>query len=184
MAIASRMRDSSTLRELGASARARWSAISPRERSLVSVALAVVAVTVAWLVLLRPALRTEAQAPGRIRELRTELARARAQADELASLARQPAAPAAPAGLDSVLKQWLQQQGAQAQVTLLPQGPEIRLQGLPAGALAELARHARSDWGAQVRTAKLALQDSKLSGSIALQLSQPPSGGADAQGQP
>ncbi len=184
MALASRLRDSSAMRELGASAHARWSAMSARERGLVSVALTVVALALAWLVLLRPALHTEAQAPARIRELRTELARAQAQADELASLARQPAAPAAPARLDSVLKQWMQQHGAQAQVTMLPNGPELRLQGLSATALADFARSARSDWGAQVRTAKLTLRDSKLSGSIGLQLSQAPAGGADTQGLP
>ena len=172
MALAPRARRPSRLAPLSAAAAARWAAMSARERRLVAAALLVVGGAVLWLLLLRPALRVEAQAPQRIQQLRAALAQAQAQADELARLAALPARHAQTDDPAGALRQWLQQHGGKAQVVALPGAVNVELRDLPAPELAELARTARRDWGLQVSTAKLQLDGhGALSGSLQLQAS-------------
>ena len=165
----------------------RWRAMSARERRLVLVASGLVALALAWLLLLRPALRTEARAPQRIAQLQGQLALARSQADELARLAAQPPVHAQASDLGATATSWLRAHGAQAQAASLPGSVTLQVQHLPDSALAEFARTARQDWGAQVLAAKLKLdgggQANGLSGSVELQARQPGSGADAASGQ-
>lgn len=171
MALVPRSGRKSPLDALSASLAARWREMSARERRMVALAAAVVGVALVWLVLLRPALRTQAAAPQRIAELQRQLAQARGEADELARLAAQPPAQARESDLGAAATRWLREQGAQVQAASLPGSVTLQLQHLRASALADFARTARQDWAARISSAKLRLDgDGKdLSGSIALQ---------------
>ena len=175
MAGIARLRNSSRLGALSASARTRWLALSVRERRMVSLAALLVAATVLWLLLLRPALRVQAQAPQQIEALRATLARAQAQADELGRLGALPTVHAQTSDPGDAVRKWMQAHGAQAQVAALPGSISVKLQRLPAWALADLARTARTQWAARVTTAKLRLdRDGTLSGNLELQASTSP----------
>ncbi len=189
MALSPRRGARAPLATLSAEFAGRWRTMSGRERRLVLVAAGLVALALVWLVLLRPALRTEARAPQRIARLQAQLALARSQADELARLAAQPPVHAQAADLGDAATRWLRAHGAQAQAASLPGSVTLQVQHLPASDLADFARTARQDWAAQVASAKLRLdggaQGSSLSGSLELQSQQAASGtGADtASGQ-
>lgn len=179
-----RVRAPSQVQALASGARARWTALSPRERRLVALALVLVLATVLWLVLLRPALRVQAQAPQRIEQLRATLARTQAQADELGRLAGMPALQAQVADPADALRQWLKAHGAQGQVRSLPGSVSVELQHLPAWALVDLARTARTQWAMDTSSAKLKLgSDGLLSGSIGLRATRPASGSGEQSSQ-
>lgn len=181
MAATARLRAASRLQPLALALRARWSALSPRERRLVALALLLLATSLVWLVLLRPALRVRAEAPPRIEQLRNTLIRARAQADELGRLAAMPANRAQVSDVGKAAGEWLQARGAQVQVAALPGDITLQVQHLPGWALAELARTARTQWAARVASAKLKTgPGDTLSGSIGLQTAA----SAAAQEQP
>jgi general secretion pathway protein M len=180
MALSPRRGARAPLATLSAELVGRWRAMSGRERRLVLLAAGFVAVALAWLVLLRPALRTEARAPQRIAQLQAQLALARSQADELARLAAQAPVHAQAADLGAAATRWLRAHGAQAQAASLPGSVTLQVQHLPASELAEFARTARQEWAAQVASAKLRLDGgadaTSLSGSLELQSRQADSG--------
>ncbi len=182
MALSPRRGARAPLAALSTEFAARWRAMSGRERRLVLAAAGVVAAALVWLVLLRPALRTEARAPQRIAQLQAQLALARSQADELARLAAQPPVHAQEADLGAAATRWLRAHGAQAQAASLPGSVTLQVHHLPASDLADFARTARQDWAAQVASAKLQLdggaKGSSLSGSVELQSRQAASGAA------
>ncbi len=184
MALSPRRGARAPLAALSAELAGRWRVMSGRERRLVLVAAGFVGVALVWLVLLRPALRTEARAPQRIAQLQAQLALARSQADELARLAAQPPVHAQAADLGASATRWLRAHGAQVQAASLPGSVTLQVQHLPASDLADFARTARQDWAAQVSSAKLRLDGgakaTSLSGSLELQSRQADSGtGAD-----
>ncbi|MDE2119197.1 MAG: type II secretion system protein M [Betaproteobacteria bacterium] len=185
MASIARLRKSTRLQTLIAVTRTRWHALAARERVLVSIALALLVVAGIWLLLLRPALRTRAEAPPRIEQLRTTLTRVQAQADELGRLAALPANHAQVSDVGEAARLWLREHGAQAQIAALPGDINIQVQHLPSWALAVLARTARTQWAARVVSAKLkADSGGTLSGSIGLQPATPDNaGGADSASQ-
>lgn len=163
----------------------RWREASARERRLMLGAFVVVAGALVWLVLLRPALRTESLAPQRIAQLQEQLAQARGQAEELARLAARPPVKAQDADLGGAAARWLRAHGAQVQAAPLPGSVTLQVQHLPASDLAPFARAARQEWAASVVSARLKLDadGSTLSGSIDLRAQQAASG-ASAQGSP
>lgn len=178
MALSPRRGASAPLAALNAGLLLRWRSMSLRERRLVLAAAGVVALALAWLVLLRPALRTESQAPQRIARLQAQLALARSQAEELARLAAQPAVHAQDGELGAAATRWLRAHGAQAQAASLPGSVSLQLQHLPASELAEFARTARQQWAARVASARLKLNagGGSLSGSLELSAQQAQSG--------
>ncbi len=183
MAFNPRNRRTSALAPLWAAAGARWQAMSARERRMVALAAAAVGGMLLWLLLLRPALRTEVDAPPRIQQLRGQLAQAQAQADQLARLASLPPRASQVSDLQGAVRQWLQDHGAKAGVVSLPGAVNLQLQQLPPAALVELARTARRDWSAQVVAAKLRMgKDGMLEGSLQLQSVLQP--GAQSQAAP
>ena len=189
MSATARPRLASSLNGLSATARSHWATMSARERRLVGVAALLVCAALVWLLLLAPALRVRAEAPKRIAELQASLTRTQAEAAELSRLAALPAAQAQFGDVGAALRQWLKEQHAQAQVAALPGSVTAQVQNLPAWALADLARTARTQWASRVVSAKLKLgPDNTLSGSIGLQSVGSEAGSASgepaAQGAP
>ncbi len=137
--------------------RARWSAMSARERRLVLIAAAVVALTVLWLALLRPALRTLATAPGEIAQLQATLRTAQTQAQDLAALAAAPAVVGKASDLRQAVNDWMQEHDPQAhvQITVLPGSVTLDVKGMKPQTVLELAQAARRDWGATLAQAHL-----------------------------
>jgi general secretion pathway protein M len=73
-----------------------WQLRSPAERSILLACAAAVLSVVAWALVWQPVARDSALLERRIAEQRAALATARKQADEIAALARSPAAPSSP----------------------------------------------------------------------------------------
>ena len=163
----------------------RWREASARERRLVLGAVVVVAGALVWLVLLRPALRTESLAPQRIAQLQEQLALARGQAEELARLAARAPVQARDADLGGAAVRWLSEHGAQVQAAPLPGSVTLQVRQLPASELADFARAARQEWAASIVSARLKLDadGSTLAGSIDLRTQQTTSG-ASTQASP
>lgn len=75
---------------LRAQVAAQWLRLAPREKTLVSVAVAAVAVALLWWVALQPALATLRTANAQHRELDAQLQRMRGLQDQAQSLQSQP----------------------------------------------------------------------------------------------
>ncbi len=137
--------------------RARWSAMPPRERRLLLLAAAVLAVALLWLALLRPALRTLRDAPGEIARLQAQLRNVRVQAAELDQLAKVPDAPTADVDVRSTLLDWMHRHApaTRVEVGVLPAGASLQVHGMRPSTLLDLARVARHDWNCTVSLVKL-----------------------------
>ena len=121
-----------------------WQRLSARERMLLTLAAAVVALALVLGLGLRPALRTLGSAPAELAQLDGHLLTMRAQADEAARIRQQPlpSRQQALATLESGLRQRL---GAGAAFNMLNERVTVSLRGVPAEAL--------GPWLAQVRVA-------------------------------
>jgi general secretion pathway protein M len=122
---------------------ARWATLAPRERALVAGAATVVAIALAWWILLAPAIHTLRAADAQQRALDTQLAhmqRLRAEAKAMQSLPKQNPDEAM-RQLEAAIKQQL---GVSARYSIAGDRVTLTLTNTPAAALAQ--------WLAQVRT--------------------------------
>ena len=134
----------------------RWAATAPRERRLVTGALALVALALLWWIALAPALRTLAAAPAEHARLDAQLQRMatlRAQAQALQAQPRTSRDDALGA-LEAASRQSL---GASAQLLAAGggEGVGITLRAAPADALAQWLAQARGNAHAVPREAHL-----------------------------
>ena len=148
----------------------RWSALAPRERQAVTLAAAVLILALLWLGLLRPSLRTLEHVPAEIAQLQAQLRTVRRQADALMRLGSAPSAPHANIELRGTVLDWLHQHApdARVEITVLPAGATLQVQGLRPKALLALARVARHDWGSTLSAAKLRRIGDGFDGSVQL----------------
>jgi general secretion pathway protein M len=123
--------------------RAHWTALAPRERTLVLAAASLVAAALVWWVALAPAIATLRASASEHRALDAQLAqmqRLRAQAQAMQALPRQD-----PQEAMRMLEAAIQQQlGTSARYTIAGDRVTVTLANAPAAALAQ--------WLAQVRT--------------------------------
>jgi general secretion pathway protein M len=154
---------------------ARWRALSVRERRLVVLAAAAVALALFWLGLLRPALRTLRSAPAEIAALQTTLRRVQTQSRQLTELNAAPAVTAHSSDLRADVGAWLQAHdpAAQVEVQALPGSATLQIRAMSPRTLLPLAQAARHDWGAALSQAHLTRgADGLFAGSIELTLLQ------------
>jgi general secretion pathway protein M len=122
--------------------RARWNQLAGREKNLLKLALALVAVALLWFLLLAPALRTLRTADAQARELDAQLQHMLAMQAQAQALQKQPAI-----GPDDALRALklatTQTLGATAQLTAAGESVSINLQGASADALAQWLAQAR-----------------------------------------
>jgi general secretion pathway protein M len=121
---------------------ARWAQLASKERAMLLGAIAVVALTLLWLLLLAPALRTLRTAPAQAQQLDTQLQRMQSLQAQAQALQQQAAMSYDDAvrALNLATKQTL---GTSAQISISGERATITLQSTGSDALAQ--------WLAQVR---------------------------------
>lgn len=147
---------------------ARWLQLAPRERRMVTLAAAVVALALLWLVLLAPALRTWRTAPAERAALDDQLTRMRALQTEAQALQKRPrpGSDETQRLLTALSTQWLGEnslalQGTQATATLRNVSPSK---------LAEWLQQVRTQARALPQQGRLDLSPTGWNGTIVLRL--------------
>jgi general secretion pathway protein M len=121
---------------------ARWSMLASRERTLLSMAVLVVALALVWLVLLAPALTTLRNATVQGKLLDAQLQRMQTLQTQARELQKQASLDTADAlrALQQATKQTL---GATAQINVVADRANVTLQGSSADAVAQWLAQAR-----------------------------------------
>ena len=137
-----------------ARARAAWARLDARERRLVALAAAVVALALLWLLALAPALGTLRQAEAQRTELAAQSQRLQQLRDEAESLKALPklGRDEALRALEATVKQRL---GANAQLSVVGDRANVVLKQAPADALAQWLADARANARANPVEARL-----------------------------
>ena len=154
-----------------AALRTRWHGIGARERQLVSLAAAVLALFVAWVVALQPALKTLREAPARIDQLDTQLQQMQALASEVRELRAAPSQ-----GIEQssqALQTASERLGPKARLSLQGDRAVLTLNGVSSSQLQEWLAEARAGARARPTEAQLSRNAQGFSGSIVLSLGAP-----------
>jgi general secretion pathway protein M len=135
------------LLRLRAAGATRWRSFSPRERLAASIALAVVALALLWLVALAPALRIVRSAPATLDQIDAQLA----QMQRLASEARdlKTGTPVGAAQSAAALKAATDRLGERGRLAVVGDRATLTLNGVSGEALRQWLAEARS--GARAR---------------------------------
>lgn len=151
-----------------AAMRAAWQARAPRERVLIGVAAAAVAVLLLWLLALQPALQTLRQAPAQIDALDLQLQ----QMQRLAAEARElRAAPPVTAEQSlAALRASVERLGGKARLVQQGDRVVVTLDTLPTAPLRELLAEARQAARARPLEATLTRAPQGFSGTLVLAL--------------
>lgn len=161
-----------TLQELQARLRERWAALDARERRLVMVAGALVALALLWWIGVRPAWRTVREAPVQIARLESTLQQMRAMASEAEQLRGTPTVGGAQAA--EALRAAAQRAGEGVRLTLQGDRATLALQGVRGEALVALLAEARSTARARPLEAQLTRSGEAYNGSLVLALPSAP----------
>lgn len=157
-----------------AAAQARWQALAPRERRLLTIAGALALVTLLWFVAIAPAWRTLREVPPQREALEAQLQQMQGLAAEALALRAVPPVP--PDQAQAALAAAAERLGAQGK--LVPQGAQravLTLQGAGSGQLAAFLGEARA--GARARVVEATLTQSgpgSYDGSLILAVGGPP----------
>ncbi|MBL8359053.1 MAG: type II secretion system protein M [Rubrivivax sp.] len=148
--------------------RAFWQARAPRERLLISVAIAAVAVLLLWTVALQPALRTLRTAPAQIDALDTQLQDMQRLAGEVRELRATP--PVTAEQSVAAARASVERLGAKAR--LVQQGDRlvVTLDTVPTAALREFLLELRQGARARPLEATLTRTAQGFSGTLVLAL--------------
>jgi general secretion pathway protein M len=148
--------------------RARWRALAPRERRLLSVAGALLGVLLLWLLAVQPALRTLREAPVEVDRLEAQLQRMQRQAAEVREL--RAIAPVPPAQSMEALRAATQRLGEKAKLAIAGERATVTLTNIEGQELRDWLAEVRS--GARARPVEVQLTRSGqgFSGSMVLAL--------------
>lgn len=148
--------------------RQRWAALAERERLLVGLAIAVVALALLWLVALQPALRTLRAAPAAHAALDQQAQAMQRLAAEAASLRAAP--PLAPGLAAQALQGATARLGTGGRLTMQGDRAVLMLNGVHGEALAAWLAEARRGARARPVEAKLSFGDQGYSGTLVVVL--------------
>jgi general secretion pathway protein M len=149
--------------------RARWRALAPRERRLLSVLGVLVGLLLLWLLLVQPALRTLREAPVEIDRLEAQLQRMQRLATEAHDLAATPPVPLAQS--QEALRSAVQRLGEQrAKVTVAGERATVTLTGVEGQQLRDFLAEVRSGARARPVEVQLSRAGQGFSGSMVLAL--------------
>ena len=148
--------------------RARWRALAPRERRLLSVLGVLVGLLLLWLVLVQPALRTLREAPVEIDRLEAQLQRMQRLAAEARELSG--TAPVAPAQSLEALRSAAQRLGDRAKLTVAGERATVTLTGVEGQQLRDFLAEVRSGARARPVEVQLTRAGQGFSGSMVLAL--------------
>lgn len=151
---------------------ARWAALAPRERRLVSIGAAAVLLLVVWWLLVQPALRVLRDAPAQLDKLETQtqaLQRVAAEARELKG-----ASPVSAAQSATALKAAADRLGDKGKLAVQGDRATLTLNGASAEALTAWLGEARTAARARPVEATLTRGTSGYSGNIVVQIGGAP----------
>jgi general secretion pathway protein M len=130
------------LAALRAQARTRWGALAPRERLLIAAGGALLALFLAWTLLVAPALRVARQAPAELDRLEAELQRMQRLAGDARTLTTTP--PVSAAQAVEPLKAATARLGDKATIVFQGDRATLTLTGISGQALRDWLGEARS----------------------------------------
>lgn len=155
-------------RQLQAQALSQWEAMGERERLALAGVGGLLALLLAWSLLLAPALRTLKTAPGELEQLDVQLQQMQAQAQEAKALRAAPAVP--PAQAQAALTASVEHLGPAARLNLTGDRAVITLTGLPPEALQAWLGEVRSAARARPVEAQLTRGPKGFAGTLVLTL--------------
>lgn len=158
------------LQQARAQALARWQALGERERLAVGGIGVLLALGLAWAVLLAPALRTLKTAPAELEKLELQLQQMQAQAQEARLLRQAPTVP--PAQAQAALKASVEHLGPAARLNLTADRAVVMLNGISPPALQAFLGEVRSAARARPIEAQLTRGPKGYAGSITLSLGE------------
>lgn len=147
---------------------ARWRAAAPRDRLIARVTAVIVSLVLLWLIALAPAWGTLRKAPGEIDRLDRELQQMRTMAQQ--AQAFKQAVPVSTEQSMTALKAATARLGPAAELTFSGTQAQLRLRGVPGGALALWISEARQGARARPQEAELQNGPQGFSGRMTLQL--------------
>ncbi|OWQ45021.1 hypothetical protein CDL60_22200 [Roseateles noduli] len=133
---------------------ARWQAATPRERLIARLTATFIGLLLLWLIALAPAWATLRKAPGEIDRLDRELQQMRAMALQVQTFKQ--AVPVSTEQAMTALRAATARLGPNAELTITGTQAQLRLRGVPGGALAMWIGEARQ--GARARPQEAELQ--------------------------
>lgn len=131
----------SSLDATKAQLQARWQAMAPRERQLVTLMLWALVITLVVLVGVRPAWRTLKDTPAQLREVNAQLDTMRSLADETRRLRQQP--PVSPAQAEAALRSATTRLGDAATINLQGDRATVTFNKVSGSRLAEWLQESR-----------------------------------------
>lgn len=152
--------------------RTRWRGLAARERRLVQLMLAALALLLLWLVLLQPALRVLREAPARLQGLEAQLQLMQQWADEAQQLRATP--PLNAEQSSAALKAATDRLGNKARLQLQGDRAIVTLNGVGSGALRDWLAEVRSGARARPVEAQLTRGPQGFNGSVVLNLGGAP----------
>ena len=153
--------------------RAGWARLQARERRLLALAAAVVALALLWLLAVAPALRTLSSTPAKLAVAEVEVQRMQALANEAASL--RAVAPVPMAQAQAALGAATARLGEVAKLSLQGERAVVTLKGIGSTQLAAWLSEARA--GARARVVEASLRQTQpglYDGSLTLALGAAP----------
>lgn len=154
--------------QLKTQALTQWEAMGERERIALAVVGALLALLLAWSVLLGPALRTLKTAPAELEKLDVQLQQMQAQAQEAKTLRAAPAVP--PAQAQAALTASVEHLGAAARLNLTGDRAVVTLNGIAPEALQAWLGEVRSAARARPVEAQLTRGPKGYAGTLVLTL--------------
>lgn len=155
--------------------RERWRALAVRERRLVVLAATLVALAVAWSLLVAPAWRTVRAAPAEIDRLDGQLQEMQRLAAEARELRRTPPPP--PAQTEAALRAATERLGERARITLAGDRATVTFTGIEGAQLRDWLAEVRVGARARPLEAQLARAGSGFNGTVVLMLASGGGGG-------
>lgn len=160
---------SSSLNELRAQWSARWAAMAPRERRMVTVVAWLAGITLVFLVGVRPAWKTLQQTPAQLREVDAVLEDMRRQAAEVKALRQMPVVP--PAQAEAALRSATERLGDSARLRMQPDRAVITFNKVAGADLVQWLGEVRSSARARPVEANFAqVEPGVYSGTISVVL--------------
>jgi general secretion pathway protein M len=152
--------------------RAKWQALAPRERQMLSVMGWAIGAALVFMVAVKPAWKTLQQTPAQLREAQAVLDEMRKQAEEVKSMRSQPPVP--PVQAQAALQSATDRLGEGARLRLQSDRAVLTLDKVSGAALASWLSEARSSARVRPLEANLSqVEGGTYSGTVTLLMSAP-----------
>ncbi|HIV69565.1 MAG TPA: type II secretion system protein M [Candidatus Aquabacterium excrementipullorum] len=158
-----------SLNEMRAQLTARWAAMAPRERRMVTVMAWLLGITLVFLLGVRPAWKTLQQTPVQLREVNAVLEDMQRQANEVKTLRQMPVVP--PAQAEAALRSATERLGESGKLRLQPDRAVVTFTKVAGADLAQWLAEVRSSARARPVEANFAqVEPGVYSGTISVVL--------------